>query len=87
VRCSFAIAFQFALEYAFKKVQAGQTLNGTHQLLVYASVIGWKITHIIKKSMDANKMVGLEINAEKTKYTLLSRHQNAGQNHVIKIAN
>jgi hypothetical protein len=28
--------------------------------------------------------VGLEVNAEKTKYMLLSRHQNAGQNHNIK---
>jgi ribosomal protein S2 len=32
-------------------------------------------------------MVGLEVNAEKTKYMLLSRHQNAGQTHDIKIAN
>jgi hypothetical protein len=31
--------------------------------------------------------VGLEVNAEKTKYSLLSRHQNAGQSHDIKIAN
>jgi hypothetical protein len=30
---------------------------------------------------------GLEINAEKTKYMLLSRHQNVGQNRYIKIAN
>jgi alpha-D-ribose 1-methylphosphonate 5-triphosphate synthase subunit PhnL len=29
--------------------------------------------------------VGLEVNAEKTKCMLLSRHQNAGQNHNIKI--
>jgi hypothetical protein len=29
---------------------------------------------------DASKEVGLEINVEKTKYILLSRHQNAGQN-------
>jgi ribosomal protein S2 len=36
---------------------------------------------------DANKEVGLKVNAEKTKYMLLSRHQNAGQNHDIKIAN
>jgi hypothetical protein len=28
-----------------------------------------------------------KINAEKTKYMLLSRHNNAGQNHDIKIAN
>jgi hypothetical protein len=29
--------------------------------------------------------VGLEVNADKTKYTLPSRHQNSGQNHNIKI--
>jgi hypothetical protein len=34
---------------------------------------------------DASKEVGLEVNAEKTNYMLLSRHQNAGQNHDIKI--
>jgi hypothetical protein len=31
--------------------------------------------------------VGLEINAEKAKYMLLSHHQNAGLNHDVKIAN
>jgi hypothetical protein len=36
---------------------------------------------------DAGKEVGLEVNTEKTKYMLLSRHQNAGQNHDIKIGN
>jgi hypothetical protein len=36
--------------------------------------------------IDASKEVGLEVNAEKTKYMLLIRHQNAGQNHDIKIA-
>jgi hypothetical protein len=36
---------------------------------------------------DASKEVGLEINVEKTKYMLLSRHQNAGQKQDIKIAN
>jgi hypothetical protein len=30
--------------------------------------------------IDASKEVGLEINIEKTKYMLLSRRQNAGQN-------
>jgi hypothetical protein len=38
-------------------------------------------------SIDARKKVGVEVNAEKTKYMLLSRHQNAGQNHDIKTAN
>jgi hypothetical protein len=37
--------------------------------------------------IDANKEVGLEINVEETKYMLLSRHQNVGQNQDIKIAN
>jgi hypothetical protein len=44
----------------------------------------------IKKNMeiliDASKEVGLEVNTEKSKYMLLSRHQNAGQNHDIHIA-
>jgi hypothetical protein len=45
----------------------------------------------IKKSTEtvtnASREVGLEINVEKTKYTLLSCHQNAGQDHDIKTAN
>jgi hypothetical protein len=37
--------------------------------------------------IDASKEVGLEVNTEKTKHMLLSRHQNAGQSYDIKIAN
>jgi hypothetical protein len=37
--------------------------------------------------IDASMEAGLEINVEKTKYMLLSRHQNVGQNRDIKIAN
>jgi hypothetical protein len=37
--------------------------------------------------IDATKEFGLEVNTDKIKYMLLSRHQNAGQNHDIKIAN
>jgi hypothetical protein len=44
-----------------------------------------------KKSTEtliyASKEVDLEINVDKTKYMLLSRHQNIGQNREIKIAN
>jgi hypothetical protein len=47
-------------------------------------------TDTIKKNMetliDASKVVGLEVNVEKTKYMLPSRHQNIGQNQDIKIA-
>jgi hypothetical protein len=37
--------------------------------------------------IDASTEVGLEVNAEKTKYMLLSSHQNVGQNHNIKTSN
>jgi hypothetical protein len=37
--------------------------------------------------IDASNEVNLEINVEKTKYMLLSRHQNVGQNRDIKTAN
>jgi hypothetical protein len=36
--------------------------------------------------IDASMEVSLEVNAEKTNNMLLSHHQNAGQNHDIKIA-
>jgi hypothetical protein len=37
--------------------------------------------------IDASKEVVLEVNVEKTKYMLVSRDQNAGQNWEIKIGN
>jgi ABC-type siderophore export system fused ATPase/permease subunit len=36
--------------------------------------------------IDASKEVRLQVNAEKYKYMLLSRHQTAEQNHDIKVA-
>jgi hypothetical protein len=37
--------------------------------------------------LEASRDIGLEINAEKTKYMIMSRHQNSGQNQNIRIAN
>jgi hypothetical protein len=54
------------------------------------NVLGDYISTIEKNTEtlnDTNKEVGLEINVEKTKYMLLSRRQNAGQNRDIEIAN
>jgi ribosomal protein S2 len=68
-------------------------LNGTRQLRVYADDVNLLRDNIdtIKKNTktltDASKEVGLEVNTEKNKYMLLSRHKNAGQNREIKIAN
>jgi hypothetical protein len=48
-------------------------------------------TDTIKKNMetltDASKEVGPELNVEKTKYMLLSHHQNVGRNRNTKIVN
>jgi hypothetical protein len=73
--------------------QAGLKLKGTHQLLAYAddvNLLGDNL-YTIKKNIetltDACKEVGLEINIKKTMHMLLSRHQNAGQNRDIEIAN
>jgi hypothetical protein len=53
-------------------------LNGTHQLLVYAddvNILGGSI-HTIRKNTEAvvnsSKETGLEANAEKTKYMVMS---------------
>jgi hypothetical protein len=47
-----------------------------------------KNIHTVKKSTDAlvvaGKEIGLEVNAEKTKYMVMSRVRDAGQNHNIK---
>jgi hypothetical protein len=88
------LLLNFALEYAIRKVQENQVglkLNETHQLLVYADdayILGDNIDAIIMNTetlIDCSKEVGLEVNAETTKYMLLSRHQNAWQNHDIKM--
>jgi hypothetical protein len=37
-------------------------------------------------SLDANKQVGLQVNAKKTKYMLMSHHQTGGQKFYIKVS-
>jgi hypothetical protein len=52
----------------------GLKSNGTNQLLVYADV------NLLDYSMQVRRLVQKYM-AEETKYTMLSCHQNAGQNH------
>jgi len=53
-------------------------------------VIGWKRT-CYKKNTEplvvTRKKIGLEVNADKTKYMVKCRDQNAGKNHNIKMNN
>ena len=76
------LLFNFALEYAIRRVQVNQDglkLNGTHQLLAYADDV-----NILEGSVDtvkentealvvASKEIGLEVNADKIKYMVMSR--------------
>jgi hypothetical protein len=68
-------------------------LNGTYQLLVYSDdvkMLGASV-RTIKKNAEAlivtSKKIGLEVNAYKTKYMVMSRDQNAGRCHNKKTDN
>jgi hypothetical protein len=62
-------------------------------VLVYADYINLLDDSIntIKENtetlLEASRDVGLEINAEKTKYMIMSCHPNSGQNQNIRTAN
>ena len=90
------LLFNLALEYAIRRVQEkqdGLKLNGTHQLLAYAddvNILGGSV-HTVKENAEAlvaaTKEIGLEVNADKTKYMVMSREGNAGRGHSVKIDN
>ena len=83
--------FNFASAYAVRRVQVKQDslkLNGTQQLLVYADDVNILegSVHIIRKVVDS-KETGLEVNADKNKYMVMSREHFARRSHNIKIHN
>ena len=90
------LRFNFSLKCAIRRVQVNQDglkFNGRHQLLVYAdyvNILGGSV-HNVKKNTEAllvgSKELGLEVNADKNKYMVVSRGQNAVRSHNIKIDN
>jgi hypothetical protein len=76
----------FFLEYTVRKIQENEVcleLNVTHQLLVYAddvALLGDSANSIKENSetlLEASRDIGLEINAEKTKYMIMSHYPNS----------
>ena len=88
--------FNFALEYAIRRVQVnreGLKLNGTHQLLAYADDVNILAgsMHTLKENAEAlvaaTRETGPEVSADKTKYMVMSRDQNAGRIQSVRIDN
>jgi len=85
-RCFIAIAIRRVQVY-----QDGFKLDGTHQLLDYAddfNILGGSLRTRKEDGealVTARKENGLEVNADKTTYTVMSRDLNVGPSDSIKI--
>jgi hypothetical protein len=89
-----SLRFNISLEYAIRRVQVNQDglqLNGTHELLAYAddvNILGGSI-HTLKENAEAlvaaTRETGLEVSADKTNYMVVSRDQNAGRIHSVRM--
>jgi hypothetical protein len=94
-RCSIAIAFQLCLRICHQESprESGQfEVEWDTSVIAVDNVnfLGGGINAIKENTqslLEASRDVGLEINAEKTKYMIMSCHLNSGQNQNIRIAN
>ena len=93
VKIIILIILNNSLEYAIRRVQVNQDglkLNGKYQLLAYeddVNILGGSVDIIKICAVAATKEIGLEVNSHKTKYMTVSRDQNAGRIHSMKIEN
>jgi hypothetical protein len=75
--------------------QDGLKLNRIHHLLAYAdvdntSILGGSVQTMKENTnalVAASMEIGLEVNADNTKYMVMSRDKNAGKSHDINIDN
>ena len=90
------LLLNFALDYTIRRVHVNQDdlkFNSTYQLLVHAkdvNILGRSVYTVEKNTetlVVASKEIDLEVNANKTKYMVMSRDQNAGRIYNIKIYN
>jgi len=91
-----SLLFNFASHYAIRSVhvnQEGLKLNGTRHLFVYAdyvNILGGGL-QTIQKNTDALvvacKETGPDVDADKIKYVVMSRDQNAGRSCNVKTVN
>jgi hypothetical protein len=72
------LLFNFALDYTIRRVQVNHDGLKLNQLLIYAdnvNILGGSV-HTIQESAEilvvASKETGLEVNADKTKYMVMS---------------
>jgi hypothetical protein len=87
------LLFNCAVQYANRRVQVNKDdfqLNGIQQLLDYAyglNILGGSV-HTIRKTTGyvvvASKKIVVEVSADKTKYVVISRDQNAERSQNIK---
>ena len=70
-----------------------EVILDTHQLLAYADNVNILAgsTHTLKENAEAlvaaTREIGLEVSADKTNYMVMSRVQNAGRIHSVRIDN
>jgi hypothetical protein len=94
LNCScFSTLLQSTLLGGVQVNRDGLKLNGTRQHLVRAddvNILGGSV-RTVKKNTEAllvgSKEIGLEVNADKTKYVVMFRDENAGRSHSMKIDN
>jgi len=89
------LLFNFVFEYAIRRVQVNQDglkFNGTHHYADDVNILGGSVD-TVKKNAEAlvaathTKEIGIEVNAHKSKYMTVSRDQQAGRIHSMKIDN